>query len=74
MKNVAQLHMVGYTRREGRWHDAHAEPIQRELLDLAGEVLRRAPVRGVIVERDENFPGSGELAAELRELEAIHAG
>jgi uncharacterized protein (UPF0276 family) len=73
-KNVAQLHVVGYTRREGRWHDAHAEPIQRELYDLAREVLARSPVVGVIVERDENIPEAGELAAELRELEAIHAG
>jgi uncharacterized protein (UPF0276 family) len=73
-KNVAQIHVVGYTRRDGRWHDAHAEPIQRELYDLAREVLGRAPVVGVIVERDENMPAAGELAAELRELEAIHAG
>jgi uncharacterized protein (UPF0276 family) len=73
-KNVAQLHVVGYTRRDGRWHDAHAEPIQRELYDLAGELMRRAPLRGVIVERDANIPEPGELAAELRELEAVHAG
>jgi uncharacterized protein len=73
-KNVAQVHVVGYTRRDGRWHDAHAEPIQRELFDLAREVLGRAPVQGVIVERDENFPETGELAGELLALEAIHAG
>jgi len=73
LRNVAQLHMVGYTRRGGRWHDAHAEPIQRELFDLAREIMERAPLRGVIVERDENIPAPAELAAELRELEALHA-
>jgi uncharacterized protein (UPF0276 family) len=73
-RNVVQLHVVGYTRRGGRWHDSHAEPIQRELFDLTREVLDRADVQGVIVERDENIPAPEELAAELRELEAVHAG
>jgi uncharacterized protein (UPF0276 family) len=72
--HVAQLHIVGYTRRGGRWIDAHAEPIQRELYDLAAEALSRSPVQSVIIERDENIPDPEELAAELRELEAVHVG
>jgi uncharacterized protein (UPF0276 family) len=73
-RRIAQVHIVGYTRRDGRWHDAHAEPIQDELFGLTRLVLDRAPVEGVIVERDENIPAPEELAAELRELEAVHAG
>jgi uncharacterized protein (UPF0276 family) len=73
-KNIVQLHVVGYTRRDGRWHDAHAEPIQDELFDLTRLVLDRAAVQGVIVERDENIPAPEAFAAELRELEAVHAG
>ena len=72
-RHVKQIHVVGYTQRGGRWHDAHAEPIQDELYDLARVVLDRAPVEGVIVERDENIPDPAELAAELRGLEAVHA-
>lgn len=72
-KNVRQLHVVGYTEREGRWHDAHAEPIQRDLFELTREVLDRTSPAGVIVERDENIPDPAELAAELRGLEALHA-
>jgi len=73
-RHVAQLHIVGYSRRGGRWIDAHAEPIQRELYDLASLAMARSPVRSVIIERDENIPAPEELAAELRELEAVHVG
>ncbi|MBI3856111.1 MAG: DUF692 domain-containing protein, partial [Planctomycetes bacterium] len=59
-RNIAQLHVVGYTRRADGWHDAHAEPIQDELFDLARLILERSPVRGVIVERDENMPAPEE--------------
>ena len=73
MKNVRQLHVVGYTRREGRWHDAHAEAIQKDLFDLIEHVRSRAPIAGVILERDADIPSPEELAAELRSLEAVDA-
>jgi uncharacterized protein (UPF0276 family) len=71
--HVVQLHVVGYTRRGGRWHDAHAEPIQRDLMDLVEEVLARTRPSAVILERDERIPSPDELAEELRALESIHA-
>jgi uncharacterized protein (UPF0276 family) len=73
-RNVVQLHIVGYTRRGERWIDAHAEPIQPELYDLADLALSRSDVQSVIIERDESIPGPEALAAELRELEALHVG
>jgi uncharacterized protein (UPF0276 family) len=73
-RHILQLHIVGYTRRGNRWVDAHAEPVQQDLFDLAATILKRAPVQSVILERDENFPAPEELAAELRELEAVDAG
>lgn len=73
-RHIVQLHIVGYTRRGGRWIDAHAEPIQEELFDLAAEAMNRAPVGSVILERDEAIPAPEELAGELRELEAIPVG
>jgi uncharacterized protein (UPF0276 family) len=72
-RNVLQLHIVGYSRCGNRWIDAHAEPIQRDLFDLAAKAMARFPIKSVIVERDENIPSPAELAAELRELEAVHA-
>jgi uncharacterized protein (UPF0276 family) len=72
-KNVVQLHVVGYTQRDGRWHDLHAEPIQDDLHALIEEVLFRTSPRAVILERDEEIPAGDEIARELRDLEAVHA-
>ncbi len=73
-RNVVQLHIVGFSRRGERWIDAHAEPIQPELYDLAKLALARSEVESVILERDEDIPEPEALAAELRELGALHVG
>ncbi len=70
-RHVVQLHVVGCTFQDGRWHDLHAEPIQREIRALANEVLARAPVRAVILERDARFPAPEVLAAELASLAEV---
>lgn len=73
VRRIVQLHVVGYTERDGRWHDEHAEAIQEDLMDLIHEVLRRAPVEAVVLERDERFPGPGVLRNELLSMAAVHA-
>lgn len=65
---IIQLHIVGYSLEHGRYADGHGEPIQEELIDLAREVVRRAPVKAVILERDADFPGADGMAAELAKL------
>jgi uncharacterized protein (UPF0276 family) len=71
---IVQLHIVGYSYREGRWHDSHREPIQDDLLELCHAVLEYAPVEAIILERDQNFPKPPELASELCKLKAICNG
>ncbi len=65
---IVQLHVVGYSRRSGRWRDLHAEAIQDDLWTLIEEAIDYAPIKSVILERDWNFPPTFELAAELRRL------
>jgi uncharacterized protein (UPF0276 family) len=38
---IVQLHIVGYSVENGRYLDSHAQPIQSEILDLAGEIIRK---------------------------------
>ena len=73
-RRIVQLHVVGYTRADGRWRDFHAEPIQDDLWALIEDVMAYAPVRAVILERDGHFPEPAALAAELRRLATLHAG
>lgn len=69
-KRIVQLHVVGYSVRQNRWEDLHAQGIQQDLWSLIEEALAYAPVQAVIVERDANFPRPEVLAEELSRLEA----
>ncbi|HZQ48416.1 MAG TPA: DUF692 domain-containing protein [Verrucomicrobiae bacterium] len=70
---ITQLHIVGYSFKNGRYMDSHAEAIQEELLDLARAVVEYAPVKAIILERDENFPEPAKMMAELSRLRLIFA-
>lgn len=74
VKRIVQLHIVGYSMKEGRYRDGHGEAIQPELLELAGEVKRRAPVRAVILERDEDFPEASGMDSEWEKLRRLRDG
>ncbi|MCG8403762.1 MAG: DUF692 domain-containing protein [Phycisphaerales bacterium] len=71
LEAIVQLHFVG-----GRWDgdtliDSHSSATPPEVWDLLTEVLDRAPVKGVILERDENLPPFGEILDELRRARTI---
>ena len=71
LDRVVQLHFAG-----GHWHDgvlvdSHSRPTPPEVWALLEEVLARAPVKGIILERDEDLPPFGELLDELDRARAI---
>ena len=72
-RRIKQLHIAGYARDEGggRFHDDHGQAIQPELLDLAHEVIARAQVESVILERDENIPSTAAMEAEVAKLRTL---
>ncbi len=63
---VVQLHLAGGHWSKGRLIDSHAHSVPEEVWTLLDEVLARAPVRGIILERDECLPPFGELLSELK--------
>ncbi len=67
---IRQVHIVGYSIRNGVYHDRHSEPIQDNLFALLREVVSYAPVEAVILERDVDIPAVNELTWELQRLEA----
>lgn len=70
---IRQLHIVGYSRRNGRYMDDHSQPVQPELLDLATEIIDYAAVEAIILERDADFPRPSEMASEIAKLEGLRA-
>lgn len=73
LEHVVQLHVGGCSLEGERWHDSHRSPVADEVLELAAEVLRTAPVRAVILEYDGRYPPRARLEAELDRLKALAA-
>ena len=65
LDRVVQLHFAGGEWRGGRLVDSHARPAPPEVWALLEEVVARAPVKGIILERDEDLPPLGELLDEV---------
>lgn len=68
---LAYVHVAGGVERDGVWHDSHAHPVTRPVLDVLAELCARTAPPGVLLERDEDFPGIGELAGELDAIRTV---
>ncbi|WP_431041679.1 DUF692 domain-containing protein [Streptomyces sp. P1-3] len=68
---LAYVHVAGGVERDGVWHDSHAHPVPRSVLDVLAELCARTTPSGVLLERDEDFPAFEELAAELDEIRSV---
>ncbi|MET7983745.1 DUF692 domain-containing protein [Streptomyces sp. NPDC005281] len=62
---IAYVHVAGGFERDGVWHDSHAHPVARPVLDILADLASRVTPPGVLLERDENFPEPAELEREL---------
>lgn len=71
---IAYVHVAGGYEREGLWHDSHAHPVPRPVLDVLAGLCERATPPGVLLERDDNFPEASVLSAELDAIRAVVAG
>jgi uncharacterized protein (UPF0276 family) len=69
-QRIVQLHLSGYSYDNDRWEDAHREAIQEDLWELLEETLAYAPVKAVVLEREENFPPVDDLERDLQRLNA----
>lgn len=63
---IVQLHFAGGHWRDGALIDSHSRPTPPEVWQLLDEVVKFAPVKGLILERDEKLPPFAEILGELR--------
>lgn len=68
---LAYVHVAGGVERDGVWHDSHAHPVTRPVLDVLAALCDRTTPPGVLLERDDDFPGGGELAGELDAIRTV---
>ncbi|MCX4765650.1 DUF692 domain-containing protein [Streptomyces sp. NBC_01275] len=75
LEAIAYVHVAGGFERDGVWHDSHAHPVPRPVLDILTDLAARVSPPGVLLERDENFPEPAELEQELAAIrEAVEIG
>ncbi|MFE7656822.1 DUF692 domain-containing protein [Streptomyces bottropensis] len=68
---IAYVHVAGGFERDGVWHDSHAHPVPRQVLDILADLASRVTPPGVLLERDDNFPEPGELQRELESIRGV---
>ncbi|WP_242045676.1 MULTISPECIES: DUF692 domain-containing protein [unclassified Calothrix] len=71
LERIVQLHFVG-----GHWHDgvlidSHSQSTPMEVWQLMDKVVAQVPVKGIVLERDENLPLFSELVGELQQAREI---
>ncbi|MFJ8595394.1 DUF692 domain-containing protein [Streptomyces sp. NPDC093598] len=75
LEALAYVHVAGGFERDGVWHDSHAHPVPRPVLDILTDLASRVCPPGVLLERDENFPEPAELETELTAIRrALESG
>ena len=68
---VVQVHYAGGRWRDGALIDSHDRATAGEVWALFERVAARAPVKGAVLERDENLPPFEELLAEVARARTI---
>ena len=65
LDRVVQVHIAGGTRVRGINVDTHGAAVPKEAWDILRYVVANSPVKGILLERDHNFPAFQELLDEL---------
>jgi uncharacterized protein (UPF0276 family) len=66
LDRVMQLHVAGGQWEDGVLMDSHDAPVPEEVWPLVEFAAAHAPVRGILIERDTNFPENiGDLFTEV---------
>ncbi|MEV8125887.1 DUF692 domain-containing protein [Streptomyces sp. NPDC085944] len=68
LEAIAYVHVAGGFERDGVWHDSHAHPVPRPVLDILTDLASRVAPPGVLLERDENFPDGDALSGEVEAI------
>jgi len=65
LERVVEVHLAGGVWLEGQYADTHTRPVPEESWALLEWLAPRAPVRAVIIERDDDLPPFAKLLAEV---------
>ncbi|MDC0749195.1 DUF692 domain-containing protein [Polyangium mundeleinium] len=71
LDRVIQVHMAGGVRAGGLLFDSHSHAVEEGSWDVLRALALRTDVKGVIIERDDNYPPIEELLVEITKARDI---
>jgi uncharacterized protein (UPF0276 family) len=71
LERVVEIHLAGGLLCDGLYIDTHGHSVSDKVWEYLEFVCRRAAVKGIVLERDQNFPSFEELLAELQRARLI---
>lgn len=74
LERVAEVHLAGGIEQQGQYLDTHTRAVPEASWSLLEWLAPRAPVRAVIIERDDDLPPFDDLLAEVRRAREILDG
>lgn len=73
LERTVQIHIAGHLKENDFIIDTHGEAVCDEVYDLLRYTLKKVPVLGILLERDQNIPAFTELRDELVQIRQIVA-
>ncbi len=74
LQAVVQVHLAGGHQHQGWWEDDHGHPVEDESFALLRALRGKAPLRGIVVERDAHLPPLPKLVAEAAYAQQVWEG
>lgn len=77
LHRVVQVHLAGSVKENGEWVDSHSHGVDShpEVWGLLEYTVQNSSVRGILFERDQNFPDQfGEILSDLDRAREIFDG
>jgi len=71
MDRVIHLHLAGVHEHEGRVLDTHAAPVPESVWRTTERVLEEAPVRAIVIERDDELGELAQLQGEVARAQRL---
>ncbi len=71
LERTVQMHVAGHKRGSEYVIDTHGAAVEEPVFELLQYVLERVDAKGVMLERDQNFPEFDEILAEVDRIRQI---
>ncbi|MFN8606465.1 MAG: DUF692 domain-containing protein [Vulcanimicrobiota bacterium] len=75
LERIGYVHVGGGVEHDGIYHDTHAAPVPPGVVELLEELCALCEPPGVLLERDDEYPGEQEFLEEMDKIEgAVRRG